>query len=78
MTRSVEQIRAMLDAQEAHKKAARELAEDRHRYRRIREMPNMLEAARKKLAMLENECVNLGLDPATGLTRKARSERKAA
>ena len=77
MTRSVEQIRAMVDAQEARKKEARERAEDKYRYRRARDMPDMLDAARKKLAMLETEAVNLGLDPVTG-KRKAIIERKAA
>lgn len=41
----------------------RETAQDAYVYRRRREMPRMIEAARRKLAMLEREARSYGLDP---------------
>jgi len=66
VTKTVEQIRAMIDAQDAQKAARKQKAQDNYRYRRIREMPDMIEAARKKLDMLQIEALSYGLDPCTG------------
>jgi len=67
VTKTVEQIRAQVDAQLARERAKRERAKDSHRYRRIREMPELLAAAKKRLDMLQAEAQSYGLDTHTGL-----------